>query len=141
MRRAKFMTIAIILSAIYVLTFSNTTYAHRMIINPGEPGMIQVIFDDGTPAQSADVILYDDEAQELERGEVDSDGYYQYDTNLTIARIEANDGVGHRVVWLYGTESNTPQPIFPQAMLVASGFLFAASFFNYRSTMRRRQQA
>ncbi|MCW3489422.1 hypothetical protein [Dethiobacter alkaliphilus] len=134
-------TFTIITIIIVLLLTTTSAYAHRMLIRPVEPGLIQVVFDDDTVAQTADVILYDEDRQVLGQGNVNAEGYFEYDTSLPVTRIEANDGVGHSASWLYGAELNEPEPMLPRVLLAVSAFIFIAAFFHYRSSQKGKKQA
>lgn len=128
--------IVLIIAAIFVL-LEGTVYAHRMLIREIEPGHIQVFFDDGTVAKGAQVTLYDHASKELLQGTSDTDGYFKYDRNLAVARVVANDGMGHRATWRPGQEVGGDLPRRPVIMITASAFIFIAALSNYLKTRKK----
>ncbi|MCC5911157.1 MAG: hypothetical protein JJT76_12040 [Clostridiaceae bacterium] len=88
---------------VLLLTLSTTAvYAHRMVIEPIESGMIKVGYEDGSFSEGTNVIVYDSEGEEIFTGAVDEEGYFYYDADSDAARIVADDGMGHRVSWNVG---------------------------------------
>ncbi|WP_096201843.1 hypothetical protein [Bacillus sp. FJAT-45350] len=111
-------------------------HAHRMLVEVKEDS-IHVRYDDGTNAELAVVSGYDEEHNLLFEGTVNEDGYYELEPRLDIARITADDGIGHRASWSneqeQNTESNLDQiPLLIRALLGISILVFIASFFFYR---------
>ncbi|MGF7186502.1 hypothetical protein GGQ84_002614 [Desulfitispora alkaliphila] len=128
----RFSVIAIIM-AITFLSFSEEAYAHRMLIRDMEPGIVKVIYDDGTIAKRAQVILYSGQDEELFKGNVSEEGIFNYDKTLQPSKAVADDGMGHRAEYDFSKgevieTSNTPKAVLGVSMLV-----FIAAFFNYRN--------
>lgn len=88
---------------VLLFTLSTTfVYAHRMLIEPIESGLIRVGFDDGAYLENANVTIYNADEEEIFTGTTDAEGYFYYGANSDAVRIVADDGLGHRVSWNIG---------------------------------------
>ncbi|MBS4021035.1 MAG: response regulator [Dethiobacter sp.] len=112
-------------------------FAHRMLIRPIEPGLIQVVFDDDTVAKGAQVTLYDEGEEQLVQGNSDGEGFFKYDSKLPVALAVADDRIGHRATWQPDQEIKEELPKLPVAVLTLSVFIFVAAFFHLRNTKGR----
>jgi len=123
-----------LLAMFFAVLFGGPALAHRLLVLPVEPGRVQVLYDDHSPARQAEVILYDLDQGELVRGQVDEEGYFIYDPKLPVANLVANDGMGHRATWNPDVEPARETPKGPVVMLVIAVMVFVAAFFNYRNS-------
>lgn len=130
------IAIVILLCFSISLAFDIPAYAHRMLIEPVEPGLIRVFFADNSAAIGAEVVFYDENEQQLLVGKVDQEGYYKYDKNLPIALVIADDGAGHRATWNYGEEV-VHESVLPKVVLTIA-VLFAVGAFSYYQTQKRK---
>lgn len=120
---------------------SNTVFAHRMIVETVEDGLIHVRYDDGTDAPLAVVSIYDEDGKQLVEGEVDENGSFYYDEKIDVHRIVADDGMGHRASSVSEEESIVEKiPLFIRALLGVSVLLFIASTFYSRSNKKRSEE-
>ncbi|ABR46753.1 hypothetical protein Amet_0526 [Alkaliphilus metalliredigens QYMF] len=95
--------ISIICMIILLFAFTvSPVYAHKMLIEPIEDGVIKVNYEDGSVSSRTEVVVYDSNGAEILTGSLDENGYFYYDTDLDATRIVADDGLGHRVEWQVG---------------------------------------
>ncbi len=120
----------LLLAFCIVLAFSTTAYAHRMIIQPREEGVIKVIYDDGSASsRRTEVVAYDRDNQEIKRDGLDREGFFSYPSETYL--IVADDGLGHRAEWVVGEET-TELPRGITISVVVTGLVVIAVFFDYR---------
>ncbi|MBP1969466.1 hypothetical protein J2Z83_001570 [Virgibacillus natechei] len=131
-----------LVSSALIYPNSNTVFAHRMIVETVEDGLIHVRYDDGTDAPLAVVSIYDEDGKQLVEGEVDEDGYFYYDEEIDVHRIVADDGMGHRASSVSEEEESIVEkiPLFIRALLGVSVLLFIASTFYFRSNKKRSEE-
>ncbi|RQD68607.1 MAG: hypothetical protein D5S00_08690 [Tindallia sp. MSAO_Bac2] len=124
--------------ALIIITFfsSLSAYAHAMFIEAVEEGKVQVIFDDGTPNRHAEVIVYDEADKEIERGNVDRQGYFSYAAKDAV-RLVAKDNFGHRAEYVIGEETRKQLPRIPTVAGVLAIFILIAAFFQHRTNKRK----
>ncbi len=103
--------------------------AHGMLLRLEEPGMFKVEYDGGGFSPRTEVVLYDEEGRELERGLVDDEGKYHFDENLAVYRAVADDGMGHRAEYREGMEEKT----IPKAPVVIAVFAVAGIVYSVYS--------
>lgn len=80
-----------------------SVFAHRLLIDPKEPGVIKVIYEDGSYSTRTLVYVYDKQGNEISFGKLDSNGYFHYDHEKAFI-ITATDGIGHRTEWTVGEQ-------------------------------------
>ncbi|SDY96363.1 hypothetical protein [Tindallia californiensis] len=124
-------SIAIILLLAMALT-SIGAFAHAMLVETVEEGRVRVIFDDGSPNRHAEVAVFDEADQEIDRGDVDDEGYFDYDSEKAVKLI-AQDNFGHRAEYVVGEEASKPLPRVPTIVGVLLLFGAGAAFFKKRS--------
>ncbi len=125
---------------IAMLTLVSPAAAHRMLVER-QGDYFLVRYDDNTPAQGAQVTFFDSESQVLFTDIADGSGRVNV-PQTKFARLQADDGLGHRAFYEPGQIDRTiPRPI--AAALGVSFFLFAASLGNYLNKKRaaKEQQA
>ncbi|OIJ14135.1 hypothetical protein BKP35_08025 [Anaerobacillus arseniciselenatis] len=109
-------------------------FAHRMLVEVVDDGVIQVRYDDGTRSGIAKVTAYDDLGDLLFEENVNENGIVYFDSSINIAQIVADDGMGHRATWTNDREEPIPLiPVWMRTLLGVSLLLFIASFFHYRN--------
>jgi hypothetical protein len=128
-----------VLTLIILTALSASAFAHRMLIRPIKPGLIQIVFDDNTGAAGVEVIFYDEDNEEILQGTSDQDGNFAYEANLPVELVVVNDGVGHRATWIYGTEAKEELPLPLRVGLGLSIIAFIGVFFQLRSKNNRKK--
>lgn len=108
-----------------VLLIPGVAYAHGMSLRLEAPGVFRVEYDGGGFSPRTEVVLYDEEGRELERGLVDEEGKYHFDENLAVYRAVADDGMGHRAEYKEGVEEKT----IPKVPVVIAVFAVVAVIF------------
>lgn len=117
---------------VLLLAAGGTAFAHRMLIERVESGLIQVRYDDGTRAGLAGVTLYDGEGNIIAEGPADEEGFFHYDPVKRPNRIVADDGMGHRARWMEGEiDRREAVPRWQRVLLGVSVFVFIAALANY----------
>lgn len=117
--------------AMFILPAS-PVFAHLMLIEPLEEGKVQVVYDDGTVARRAEVVVYNEQDEEISRGAVDTEGVFEFSPGEA-AVILADDGLGHRAQYVVGEEQHQAAlSRGPTIALVLSGFGLVALFFHRR---------
>ena len=125
---------AVILCASLILSAS-PVFAHLMLIEPVEDGLIKVVFDDGTVARHAEVVVYNEKDEEIARGDVDEDGKFSY-PEQEAELIVADDGFGHRAEYVVGEDPHEALPRGLTVAIVLAGFCLIAGVFHYRVRKR-----
>lgn len=113
----------------------HTVFAHRMLIDMVEDGLFKVRYDNGQISREAIVRAYDQNHQLLFEKQVDQNGYVSYTNDIHVARLVADDGLGHRASWSnkqYDEPMFYALPIWMRALLGLSALLFCASLFYFR---------
>lgn len=122
-----------ILPLIIMLTMilSVPVYAHRMIIQPIEAGVIEVKYADGSFSARTEVTVYDENDQIIEQGKLDEEGKFYYEEENNPSYIIADDGMGHMDTWEVGSEVKveTMASKLLKIGLVLIGFLGVAFIF------------
>lgn len=80
-------------------------YAHKMVIEPLEDGVIKVQYDDGSFSERTEVKVYNSKDEVIEEGKLDEEGKFTYDKSKEVSYIIAEDGLGHKAEWKIGEES------------------------------------
>ncbi len=125
----------VILCASLILPVS-PVFAHLMLIEPVEDGLIKVVFDDGTVARHAEVVVYNEKDEEIARGDVDDNGKFSY-PEQEAELIVADDGFGHRAEYVVGDDPYEALPRGPTVAIVLAGFCLIAGLFHYRIKKKR----
>ncbi len=120
-----------ILAVLVLILPASTVFAHLMLIEPVEEGKVRVVFDDGSAARHAEVVAFNEEGEEIARGDVDSDGYFSFPPEEAVF-LEADDGFGHRAEHVVGEDAHQGLPRVPTVSAVLAGFLLIAGIFHYR---------
>lgn len=102
---SKVIMVAVLMNFIIILTTS-PVYAHKIIIEPVESGIIKVMYEDGRFSTRTEVVVYDKDSQILVSGKLDEKGYFYYANEPDAALIIADDGLGHKAEWVVGVEEN-----------------------------------
>lgn len=120
-----------VLAAVVLILPVSTVFAHHMLIEPVEEGQIRVVFDGGSAARHAEVVVFSAEGEEIARGDVDNDGYFSYPAE-DAAMLIAEDNFGHRAEYVVGEDAHQALPRIPTVSAVLAGFLLIAGIFHYR---------
>ena len=96
----------IVLIMCFLMIFSTAVYAHKMIIDPVEDGVIQVLYDDGSFSSRTEVTVYNSDDEVIESGDLDDEGRFTYDPDGSAEYIVADDGMGHKAEWTIGEEAS-----------------------------------
>ncbi|MFA1819143.1 hypothetical protein ACDX78_02875 [Virgibacillus oceani] len=130
-----FLSILCTALVLLVFLYPQSASAHRMLIEH-EEGVIHIRYDDGTSAALALITAYDEEGDTLFEREADDDGTLNYDGELNVHRIAADDGMGHRATWTTDEEKASMLddiPLFVRAIFGISILLFIAAIFVLRN--------
>ncbi|WP_059104872.1 hypothetical protein [Shouchella shacheensis] len=132
--------ILISLFFIFLFTFdASPAYAHRLVIEPLEPGTIRAVYEDGSFSTRTLITVYDATGNEIDHGSLDSDGYFYFDETEAHFFV-ADDGIGHRTEWTVGEEVVFKSD--PHRWMIGGIVLFLsisiAVYFSYR--VRKRKQ-
>ncbi|WP_164219528.1 hypothetical protein [Virgibacillus sp. YIM 98842] len=121
-----------------VLLYPQSASAHRMLVEHEEEGIIHVRYDDGTAAGAALVTAYDAKGDILFESEADEDGILNYERELEVHRLTADDGMGHRATWTDEEETSILDdiPLFVRAIFGISILLFLAAIFFSRTNRK-----
>jgi nickel transport protein len=133
----KKLSILIAFLLLFLTLQPSPSFAHRLVIEPKEPGLIKVVYEDGSFSTRTVVIVYDRHGNEIERGTLNSDGYYFYDVAVAHFFV-ADDSIGHRTEWTVGEEvvyKSDPHR-WITAGVVSLILISIAVFFSYRSRRR-----
>ena len=130
--------VVVVLGVLVILLPAAPVFAHLMLIEPVEEGKVQVVFDDGSAARHAEVVVFDENEEEIARGDVDGDGYFSFDPEEAELLV-ADDGFGHRAEHVVGEEAAQALPRGPVVAAVLFGFALISGFFQYR--VHKKQQA
>jgi hypothetical protein len=135
-----YLLILCTVSVFLALLYPQTAFAHRMMIEHDE-GVIHVRYDDGTAAGLALVTAYDTKGNISFESEADEDGTLNYDSELEVHRIVADDGMGHRATWTKKEETSILDdiPLFVRALFGISILLFLAAIFFLRTNRKPRE--
>jgi nickel transport protein len=137
MKKLSLLSVAFLL--LFLTLHPASSFAHRLVIEPKESGSIKVVYEDGSFSTRTVVIVYDRHGDEIERGTLDSDGYFFYDETLAHFFV-ADDSMGHRTEWTVGEEvvyKSDPHR-WITAGVVSLILVSIAVFFSYR--VRQRSQ-
>ncbi len=108
-------------------------FAHRLIVQhlEGQENMVQVLYDDGTAASRASISLVAENGDVIWTGSADSNGNVKL-PGYTYAKGVADDGLGHRIMFTPGEESQE----IPRWLAAIGGIaflLFVAALANFFS--------
>ena len=120
-----------IMAVLFLIFPVATVFAHLMLIEPVEEGEVRVAFDDGSPNPHAEVIVFDEDENEIARGDVDREGYFSYPVEDAVMLV-AEDNFGHRAEHVIGEDAHQALPRVPTVSAVLAGFLLIAGIFHYR---------
>ncbi|MEW5921539.1 MAG: hypothetical protein AB1796_11465 [Bacillota bacterium] len=129
---------ALITSILLINLAVPTVYAHRLLILSGEKaGSLQVLYEGGVPARRAVVTIYNELDNVLAEGPVDENGYFFFDPSLKVARVTANDGLGHLAGIDFSTVERRHLPLVSRVLLGLAILGVTGVVFSKASTRRR----
>lgn len=108
--------ILVLLALIFILT-PVVMIAHGLNFTLEAPGVLKAEYDGGGFSPRMEVVLYDKDGKELERGKVDDKGEYHFDPDLEIGSAVVEDGMGHRAEYKPG-EKTVKIPKVPVVLAV-----------------------
>lgn len=124
----------------FVLSLPSPIYAHKLLIEPIETGIIKVMYDDGSFSTRTSVTVFDDKGVEIEVGSLDSNGYFYYDDKQAFSFV-AEDGMGHRSEWRIDkemvSESNRHRLLIALAVVFIS--VLIAVYFSIKTKIKKNQ--
>lgn len=85
--------------AVVLLAFADPASAHRMLIREVEPGLLEAYYEGGHPAKEVAVTFYDADDNVVRQGTTGEDGRIPVPPGEGMLMVEADDGLGHRVVY------------------------------------------
>lgn len=132
--KSKAVIIAILLFLLIILPGA-PVFAHNLLIEPVEAGKVRVVFDDGSPARHSEVIVYNEDEEEIARGDVDREGYFTFEAEGAAFMI-AQDQFGHRAEYTVGEETGQALPRVQTVAAVLGVFGLVAGLFHYRVKKR-----
>ncbi len=129
----RFMLLTAILGVI--LLHPVRAFAHRLIVQhlEGQENMVQVLYDDGTAASRATISLVGENGDVIWTGSADGNGKVSL-PGYNYYKGVADDGLGHRVMFTPGEESQ----VIPRWLAATGGVVFLlfvaalAKFFSKR---------
>ena len=130
--------IMILLMLMIVLTPDGKIFAHRMVIEELEAGLVKVGYDDGRFSRRTEIVVYDEKGTELQRGMIDASGQFSFSPEQA-ALIVADDGIGHRAEMALGAEVLEEKPRGLTVSLVFIAFLTLSGIFQYRVSSRQKK--
>lgn len=101
------MNKGILFLLICLVLLPSAVYAHGMLLELEEPGVLKAEYDGGGFSPRTEVIIYDENGNELDKGLVDEEGKFHFDKSLDVHRAVAEDGMGHRAEYKKGVETKT----------------------------------
>lgn len=84
---------------IALLAHMGSAHAHGLLIRESEPGVLEVGYEGGYVAAEVSVVLYDADGNVVVEGVTDDEGRFEFDRSKGARVAEADDGIGHRVVY------------------------------------------
>ena len=129
---------AALFTVVFLLCFQGQAFAHRMLVEMIDHGLLLVKYDDGTSAGLAEISLYDEDSKRLLEGQTDTEGYFRFDPAMPVHSAVAEDGMGHRARWVVGQEENwwLSTPAWARGLLGVSIFVFFAAYTNNRRSKK-----
>jgi len=130
----RFLVATAIVGVIFFLPAKSL--AHRLIVQhlEGQENMVQVLYDDGTAASRATISLVGENGDVIWTGSADGNGKVSL-PGYTYYKGVADDGLGHRIMFMPGEESQ----VIPRWLAASGGVAFLlfvaalAKFFSKRS--------
>lgn len=108
------------------LLIPNFVFAHGMLLQLVEPGVLKAEYDGGGFSPRTEVVLYDEAGNELASGPVDENGEFHFDKELAVHSAVANDGMGHQAEYKEGVvEKSIPKLPVVIGVFAVIGGVFA----------------
>ena len=121
------MNKGIIFLLICLVLMPSMVYAHAMFLELEEAGVLRVEYDGGGFSPRTEVTIYDENGDELDKGLVDEEGRFHFDTSLDVHSAVAEDGMGHRAEYEKGVKTTT----IPKIPVVIGVFLVVGLIFAF----------
>ena len=97
----RIIILAVMIGCVVVFV-SLPSYAHALLIEPVEPGVVKVGFADGTFPATTIVTVFNEDGEEIARGLLDENGLFHYGAYPQAAYLIADDRMGHLTRWNLG---------------------------------------
>ncbi|MFA5525156.1 MAG: hypothetical protein WDA24_12420 [Tissierellales bacterium] len=98
------MNKGILFLLICLVLLPSAVYAHGMLLELEDPGVLRAEYDDGGGfSPRTEVTIYDENGNELDKGLVDEEGRFHFEKSLDLHRAVAEDGMGHRAEYKKGS--------------------------------------
>lgn len=111
-----------------LLLFPIVGKAHGLFLTLEEPGVLKAEYDGGGFSPRMEVVVYDENGNELDRGNVDENGEFHFDPDLDVAKAEVDDQMGHHAMYEAGqTQKQIPKLPVIIGVFVVIGIIFAVS--------------
>jgi hypothetical protein len=128
----------IITAVLLIFIPVKSVFAHRMVIEELEAGLVRVGYEDGRFSRRTEIVVYNEQGMELQRGIIDPEGQFSYQPEEA-ALIVADDGLGHRAELVLGAEVTEEKSRSLTVGLVFTAFLALSGIFQYRVYSRKRK--
>ena len=128
-------TLTLIVSAI---TNNQFSYAHGVLSDEPQPGIIRFSYDDGSPIPDGYISVLGADGSEIATGQSDDDGVFDYSQYENAHKITISDAYGHSASHLV-TKTVQSEPVgtpekptnYGQTVIVITILLVVAAGFYY----------
>lgn len=120
-----FKRISVIALTLIILFLPSISRAHGLFLTLEEPGVLKAEYDGGGFSPRMEVVIYDANGNELDRGKVDENGEFHFDPSLDVASAEVDDQMGHHATY----EAGKTQTQIPKLPVVIAVFVVVAIIF------------
>ncbi len=132
------MMIMLLLIVLVISIPVGTVFAHRMVIEELEAGLVKIGYEDGRFSRRTEIVVYNEQGMELQRGMIDTNGQFSYQPEEVVL-IVADDGLGHRAELNLGQEVEEELPRGLTVSLVFSAFVLFAGVFQNRLNHKKKK--
>ena len=132
MKNIKIITLALVILAL----LSTTVFAHAMLLEEIEPGVLQASYDGGGISPRTVITLYDASGAELASEGIDDDGIAKFDPSIDWKTAEASDGMGHAITIERGVE----QKELPKVPIVIGVLVVVGAIVWYTSKGKKEEE-
>jgi hypothetical protein len=123
------MNKGILFLLICLVLLPSAVYAHSMLLELEEPGVLRAEYDGGGFSPRTEVTIYDENGEELGKGLVDEEGKFHFDKSLDVHSAVAEDGMGHRAEYKKGVKTKT----IPKLPVVIGVFAVVGAIFIFQN--------
>ncbi len=136
-KRIQRLGVLLILISIFLVCSIETALAHRLVIESLPEQELLLRYDDGTIASRVTVSGYTTAGDLLFAKQVEANGRLKLNDYPHVYRLVADDGIGHRAVWIIEKRPHSTWqqiPIWLRALAGVSILLFIAAVYYYRQS-------